>query len=172
MSLKARTSALFKESMASIGNQTIILTTSHQRGITLSSFTSLSVNPSPLIQFNVQIPSRTSHLLNYYNHFAIHFLKPNEESVRLIKNFSSAKQFDDLQPQKDFTNFDINHETLPILSNVDKVLICKKYSNFIVQDHEIWIGEVLEILNNNKDNVKTGGLFNFNRKFYKIGDEL
>lgn len=57
-------------------------------GLTLSSVVSLSVKPRTLIQFNLQVPSSTSSKLHQHEWFAIHLLPPNENSVRLARNFS------------------------------------------------------------------------------------
>ncbi|KAH6720182.1 flavin reductase like domain-containing protein [Leptodontidium sp. MPI-SDFR-AT-0119] len=47
------------------------------RGMTLSSFTSLSMGPEPLITFNIGFPSRTLSALTETRHFLIHVLKAN-----------------------------------------------------------------------------------------------
>ncbi|KAH3676369.1 hypothetical protein WICMUC_002000 [Wickerhamomyces mucosus] len=205
----------FRQAMSSIANQVMILTPTckvndisnfqpeilNLRGVTLSSVTSLSINPHPLIQFNLMIPSITSENLHKYDKFALHILNPNDHNIELVKKFSKHREFnvktskfDQISPFKglakdiDFKlqnveqldSVDVQNNTneknnlyLPILQSISKVLICEKHQNLLVQDHEIWIGKVLEIktLNDNY-NSKNGGLLNFNRSFHKVGNVI
>lgn len=64
--------------------------TTEPRGLTLSSITSLSLKPTPLVSFNVQLPSRTSEVLHSRNLFAINVLPAAPESVDLAKAFSGG----------------------------------------------------------------------------------
>lgn len=196
---------LFRDTMSSIANQTMILTAPHHneeshiditklyKGVTLSSVTSLSINPKPLLQFNLQKPSTTSEFLHSHKYFAIHILAPTIESASLAKLFSRKRVFDvekgeyvpfapfkELEKDVDYevlhkdgvVDLEIDGFTLPILkNNVEKVIICKKYNHFDIQDHEIWIGEIKEIKNYNPG-AKTGGLLNFNRNFHIVGNEI
>lgn len=187
--------------MSSIANQTMILTAPHPnnntkditnlyKGVTLSSVTSLSINPTPLIQFNLQKPSTTSQLLHNHKYFAIHILSPHQGSANLARLFSRNRIYDTekeeyvpFPPFKELEK-DVDYEVLenqgiddefklPILKkNIEKVLICKKFKHFDINDHEIWIGEIKEIKNFNIGGWKSGGLLNFNRKFHIIGDEV
>lgn len=164
------------------------------KGVTLSSVTSLSINPKPLIQFNLQKPSKTSEFLHNHKYFAIHILSPHQGSANLARLFSRNRIYDtekekyvpfppfkELVQDEDYevlendgvVNLEIDGFKLPILKKfVEKVLICKKFNHFDIQDHEIWIGEIKEIKNFNNGEKKSGGLLNFNRKFHIIGDEI
>ncbi|ODV87670.1 hypothetical protein CANARDRAFT_193088, partial [[Candida] arabinofermentans NRRL YB-2248] len=81
-----------------ISNQAMILTAPFQgvpnpskfHGMTLSSVCSLVVNPEPVIQFNLQIPSITSEHLHKYNYLALHIMKPSNDSVNLARTFSKG----------------------------------------------------------------------------------
>jgi len=188
--------------MSSIANQTMILTAPHHnestdmtklyKGVTLSSVTSLSINPKPLLQFNLQKPSTTSEYLQNHKYFAIHILSPNMDSVELAKLFSRNRIYDEkleeyvpfspfkeLKENVDYevlendgvVNLEIDGFKLPILKKVEKVIICKKHSHFDIQDHEIWIAEIKEIKNYNSGK-KSGGLLNFNRNFHIVGDKI
>lgn len=155
------------------------------KGVTLSSVTSLSINPDPLIQFNLMIPSITSENLHKFDQFAVHTLNPTEACADLVQKFSrhrkyneTTNQFDvvspfaDLQLGEDYELKDLgNGIFLPVLKNVNKVMICEKYKYLHVQDHEIWVGKVKEI--EGWDNgVKNGGFLNFNRGFHGIGEKV
>ncbi|GMG21657.1 unnamed protein product [Ambrosiozyma monospora] len=61
---------------------------SKYHGMTLSSVTSLTINPEPIIQFNLQVPSTTSSSLHKNKYFALHIMKPTIDSVKLARNFS------------------------------------------------------------------------------------
>lgn len=168
--------------MSSLAAPVMILTTAGEKGATLSSVTSLSINPHPLIQFNLMTPSTTSTSLHENGVFALHLLKPNKESGEMARLFGKNGYFDkekniyvpvspfkDLN-EKDFKLLSIKDKELPILNNVERVLICEKEEIFNIQDHEIWIGKVLQVLELNHE-IKTGGLLNFNRSFHKISDD-
>lgn len=63
-------------------------------------------------------------------------------------------------------------DELPLLTqNVERILICEKNKMFKVQDHEIWIGEVVDIIDR-VEGKKTGGLLNFNRSFHRVKTEV
>lgn len=60
-------------------------------GMTLSSVCSLSINPTPLLQFNLHIPSYTSQSLHENSGIlAIHLLPPTPKAVRLGRIFASG----------------------------------------------------------------------------------
>ncbi|KAH3688667.1 hypothetical protein WICPIJ_000358 [Wickerhamomyces pijperi] len=193
----------FREAMSSIANQVMIITPTIQlsspsvtpeylqenilklKGVTLSSVTSLSIKPSPLLQFNLMIPSITSENLHKFDQFAVHTLIPTKLSTELIQKFSKHREYNsgtndfdivspfrDLKLDQDFELKSLGKGLyLPILKNVNKVMICEKYKYLHVQDHEIWVGKVTEI--QGWDNgVKNGGVLNFNRGFYGIGEKI
>lgn len=170
--------------MSSLASPVLILTTPSHKGATLSSVTSLSINPSPLIQFNLMKPSTTSTNLHEQGIFALHILPPVTKSGRLARLFGKNGYFDKeknafvpVSPFKDLVK-GVDYQTvkvpggveLPVLKTAERVLLCKKEEVFGVQDHEIWVGKVLDVLEFS-EGVKTGGLINFNRSFHKIADD-
>ncbi|KAK0109936.1 hypothetical protein ONS95_002604 [Cadophora gregata] len=58
------------------------------RGMTLSSFTSLSMSRQPLATFNIGFPSRTLSALTENQHCLIHVLKSNPRGADLAKAFT------------------------------------------------------------------------------------
>ncbi|CCF60514.1 hypothetical protein KAFR_0K01600 [Kazachstania africana CBS 2517] len=181
------TPGLFLQAMKKMCMPTMIVTSSSvmgsspmdYHGLTITSMASLSINPRPLVQFNVRIPSATSTNLWAHNLFAIHFLNPETSSVSLAQRFAKhgldgpSRPFMGLKQGLDYSLYknNLNNEVeLPILEQVDRILICKKKDAFAVQDHEIWVGEVVDILNR-KEEV-TGGVLHCNKKFFQLGDEL
>lgn len=177
-------------------------------GTTLSSVSSLTVNPEPIVQFNIQVPSATSKSIHDNKYLALHILKPSNDSVRLARNFSQGSRYiNGSQPllgnanststeisttpferiSKDQWSLfeDVMHNKrpgsvrldsdlhLPILTkDSERILICQKYKVFKVFNHEIWTCKVREILVNIDDDVKTGGLLYFDRKFHHVGEAL
>ncbi|KAH3900880.1 conserved putative NADH-dependent flavin oxidoreductase [Saccharomycodes ludwigii] len=254
--------------MTKVANQAMILTATSTtspttsddyRGVTLSSVTSLTINPKPMLQFNLQIPSFTSQAIHRNNVFAIHLMKPNLESVQLARLFSKgavkvpitkvvepfiesnpelrkevkesglqkffkkisernigsgptkisnrddfiAANVNDSKPtttmltqshqivpfkpfkllkDNQYTKYPIGITSLPLLNVCDLVFICTGTFNFKVGDHEIWVGEVQDILNGDKDLKKieiveddkkiTGGLVYCDREFKKVGSKI
>jgi flavin reductase (DIM6/NTAB) family NADH-FMN oxidoreductase RutF len=154
------------------------------KGLTLSSVTSLSIDPDPLVQFNLMKPSLTATYLHAYEKFALHILSPSEYSCDLARLFARNRHYD--ESLKDYVPFEPfkhlqEHEyefydnvhgcSLPILTKVEKVMICSKVQTLSVQDHEVWVAKVDEVIDKN-NGVKTGGLLNFNRKFHIVGEDL
>lgn len=179
----------FKQSMQKIGFPTMIITTSSYvdtlvqdfHGLAVSSITSLSVNPKPLLQFNVQVPSNSSRNLHLHDIFAVHQLKPESRSVDLIKRFSKGTKHGGTSPFVNLVEnqhfsiyknslYDSGKSILPILRNVERVLICKKHKIFPIADHEVWVGEIIDCVV--QDNITTGGLLHSNGHFYKLGSTI
>lgn len=183
----------FKLCMGKIANQAMILSAASKhsvphkdfRGLTLSSVTSLSLKPQPLIQFNLQLPSFTSEALHETKFFAVHLLMPNAASIKLartfskgaIKNekdstFSPTRPFEHLVEKVHYDTYKIKETDLviPLLKNSERVLICEKRDVFQVGDHEIWVGQVEDIIANQESS--TGGLLYCNRSFHLLGDKI
>lgn len=62
-------------------------------GTTLSSVSSLTVYPEPIIQFNIQVPSATSKSMHDNKYLALHILGPSHDSVKLARNFSLGSKY-------------------------------------------------------------------------------
>ncbi|SCV04296.1 LAME_0H17326g1_1 [Lachancea meyersii CBS 8951] len=185
----------FKDSMARMGSQAMILTSASQktlphsnfRGVTLSSVSSLSLKPQPLLQFNLQLPSFTSESLHSHEYFAVHLLKPDATSMSLARTFSRGatthkdsgeiiptQPFKELAPTVHYDTYALkqNELVVPILTNSERVFVCQKKDVFRVGDHEIWIGKVEDIIENSTLGTITGGLIYCNRKFHKLGGHI
>ncbi|SCU97995.1 LADA_0H09846g1_1 [Lachancea dasiensis] len=186
----------FRDSMARMGSQAMILTSADEntvphtlfRGVTLSSVSSLSLKPQPLLQFNLQLPSFTSEALHLREYFAIHLLKPDATSMALARTFSKGamkhqesgeiiptQPFKDLDDTVHYDTYSLKHSRLvvPILTNSERVFICKKKDVFKVGDHEIWVGKVKDIIEGSDIGTEiTGGLLYCNRKFHKLGSGI
>lgn len=193
------------QAMGSIASPAMIITTtsangSEPRGLTLSSITSLSVKPQPMVSFNVQLPSRTSEVLHSRNIFAINVLPASPQSADLALCFAGAhgahtnpfKKFAHLLklpiefakdkpsivsvptpgPGRAAEEVDFKHaQNIPVVANSSAILYCKKHQIFDVQDHEIWVARVFHVdVTGNLDD--NGTLLYQNRAFHSLGSKL
>ncbi|SHK56134.1 flavin reductase family protein [Rhodothermus profundi] len=133
------------------------------RGITIGSFTSVSLEP-PLISFNVARRARMHPLLLQARYFAVHIL--GAEQVALSQRFaepglSGQEQFEGLAYQ-------LHAEGTPVLEGVLAVLHCRPYRRLEAGDHTIFVGEVMEI------EVREEGppLLYYNRTYRAVGETL
>ncbi|KAG7756684.1 hypothetical protein KL911_001486 [Ogataea haglerorum] len=147
-------------------------------GMTLSSVSSLTVSPEPVVQFNLQVPSRTSQTLHESGFLALHILPPVKESVRLARAFSRGTQgkrvtrpFEELG-KDEWSYFTTETLRIPVLSLAERILICEKHQVFRVYNHELWTCRVREIVRRAGDADATGGLLYFNRRFHAVGGKL
>jgi flavin reductase (DIM6/NTAB) family NADH-FMN oxidoreductase RutF len=111
-----------------------------KQGITVGSFTSLSLNP-PLISFNIDRKARIYDLLMRASHYAVHILLPEQSD--LCNHFAASgltteEQFEPVEHH-------CNVHGIPILEEASTVIQCRAYDRFEAGDHTIMAGEVLEI---------------------------
>lgn len=179
--------------MSKIANQAMVLSAASKnmvphklfRGLTISSLTSLSLKPQPLIHFNLQLPSFTSEALHETGFFAVHLLKPNATSIKLAREFSKGaiinekdntysptRPFENLVENEHYVTYKIEGTdlVLPLLKNSERVLICQKKDVFQIGDHEIWVGQIEDIIVN--ETQPTGGLLYCNRRYHSLGNKI
>ncbi|KAL2820222.1 flavin reductase like domain-containing protein [Aspergillus cavernicola] len=65
---------------------------SNFRGMTVSSFNTVTLTPKPIISFNVRRPSETLHALLSSGRFLVHLLAPNQDTVALARDFARGNQ--------------------------------------------------------------------------------
>lgn len=178
-------------------------------GMTLSSVCSLSVYPTPYLEFNLHLPSYTSKALHENQYLAVHLMPPTHHSAKICRVFAKgvklnkrgtkwtsqldthSKQeqvnddddgeifhemttpFTDLVENQDYTFVKRTEDNvaIPVLHHAELVFICKTIHNFSIDDHEIWVVQVIDIMTDSKLN-KSGGILYFNRGFHKIGETL
>ncbi|KAJ9255002.1 hypothetical protein DTO212C5_9207 [Paecilomyces variotii] len=143
------------------------------RGMTVSSFNTVTLYPEPVISFNVKRPSETLHALQTSGHFHVHLLAPSEATAKLARDFSRGNN--NLQIVKgeggfEFFSADSDSETTgqgrgpPVLqrrrkdnSNKDEndstvidfpfIFECRAHPQKIeVYDHTIVLGTVVRTL--------------------------
>jgi flavin reductase (DIM6/NTAB) family NADH-FMN oxidoreductase RutF len=108
------------------------------RGMTCSSFNSISLNP-PLVSFAVKLPSSTRELLTKSRKYAVHLLSSEQMAQSIC--FSSPKTQQDIQK---YPHYFV--DKLPILRGCLNVLLCELDSRHMFGDHEIWYSRVLDVL--------------------------
>lgn len=117
-----------------------------KRGITVSSFTTLSMHP-PLITFNIECSSQFCQFFEAIENFAVHF--PSQKHLELCMRFAtsgltSQEQFLDIK------NFE-NKYGVPVLNEISSKIYCKVKEKIRVADHYILIGKVLETCNTKEE---------------------
>lgn len=163
-------------------------------GMTLSSVCSLSVYPTPLLQFNLHLPSYTSSALHANDgHLCLHVMPPTEKAVFLGRTFASGIKRDpehfDVKPDDgeifhemttpflsvdpaDYWLHQVDQKVeVPVLAELEVAFLCKMNSVFTVDNHEIWVVKVMDVLfpNGKYTDEKTGGLLYFDRGFHAVG---
>ncbi|RPB23712.1 hypothetical protein L211DRAFT_748251, partial [Terfezia boudieri ATCC MYA-4762] len=133
----------------------VILTTSTSpnprdwRAITLSSFTSLSLDPHPLITFNVKTPSACATAMHARNRFIVHAMLPTTRAADFAARFSLpyvpgqdwkyAVRPNSVEQPLAYIHLD----NLPALwEEVMFRLYCTPERTIPVQDHEIWVAKI------------------------------
>lgn len=206
-SVKAVDTALqskFKDSMSRVSSQAMVLTAGFKNtksidrvqslhGMTLSSVCSLSVYPTPLLQFNLHLPSYTSQTLHENEGvIALHLLLSSPLASKLGRVFASGIKHNRVirseGEEKDgevfhematpFKNIEADHwkfitfgeYKIPILNESERIFICNKKTVLEIDNHELWVVNVVDIIENKQE--KTGGLLYYNRAFHKIGDVI
>lgn len=134
------------------------------RGVTCSSFTSVSAKP-PVVSFCMQNPSRFHNLLTKSDTFAVNVLA--ETQANLSIHFSTPVGNDENQFSKIAHHFDPEHR-LPLIDGCVANLICGKRSYDQIGDHFVWYGDVLRTLVTKGSNSP---LLFFGRSYRSIGDD-
>ncbi|XP_033630808.1 uncharacterized protein LOC117292769 [Asterias rubens] len=136
-----------------------------KRGVTCSSFTSVSKQP-PIISLCITRPSRMHSLLKDTRHFAVNVLA--QDQVHYGVHFSKPAREDEDQfnaiPHK------LGLSGVPIIEGAAAVLQCQAHATHLIGDHHVWYGEVIDA----KLDPATEGqhpLLYFASSFRSIGDE-
>lgn len=118
-----------------------------QRGLTVSSFTTVCLTPSPFVCFSTRQKSRAADLFALRNYFIVHLLPSTPESAKLAEAFSKsnlAPQFGsfvknpfDLAPWRRHKEW-----KLPIFDDILGAFFCKVDRTVEVGDHRLWIAQV------------------------------
>jgi 3-hydroxy-9,10-secoandrosta-1,3,5(10)-triene-9,17-dione monooxygenase reductase component len=137
--------------------------TDEMRGITIGSFTSVSLDP-PLISFNIAHDAQMYDLITTAEYFSVHVLQ--EEQAHLgnhfaIPDLTGAEQFTSVASQR-------SEWGTPVLDGALAVLHCRPYAFYEAGDHTIVVGEVLEVM------LQEGGrpILYYRRAYRSVGEEV
>lgn len=172
--------ATYRDVMGLHSQPVMILTTNgnsegHEpRGLTLSSVTSLSLKPEPLVCFNLQVPSRTSQVLHDREVFALNMLPGTKDSVRACRFFSGAYG-NDVNPfaaELDIFTKSQDFHNLPVILDSMAILYCQKHQVMRVHDHEIWVAKVVGVDNRSLVHGADEAMLYQKRHFKQVGKEI
>lgn len=135
-------SDLFKAAMSNLVSGVSIVCTKDNNnffGLTISSLTSLSLNPH-LLLFCIKSNSLTLSALRSSKTFSVNILNEDQEDISRLFASSSKNKFDGL-------NFSIGKiSECPILNDANSIIECSLYKEYEGGDHHIIIGLVENII--------------------------
>jgi flavin reductase (DIM6/NTAB) family NADH-FMN oxidoreductase RutF len=114
-------------------------------GMTSAWVTQVSVQP-PMISVAVGKSHYTSELISKAKSFSVNILSPEQMELARKCGFSSGRDQDKLQEEEVF----YPATGAPILNNCAAYLDCKLTQQFEVGDHILFIGTVIQAVNNNQ----------------------
>ena len=133
------------------------------RGVTIGSFTSVSLDP-PLVSFNLMQEGSMAPVLRETAEFAVHVL--SDEQAHLSNHFAVPDQSPDAQWAE------VDHTTTaagtPLLPDVVGTLLCRPFAMHEVGDHFLVVGEVVDVLQEGD----VGPLLYHGRTYHALGDEV
>ncbi|KAF8471812.1 flavin reductase like domain-containing protein, partial [Kalaharituber pfeilii] len=128
------------------------------RGITLSSFNSLSLTPNPLISFNIRQPSSAAHAMKHRGEFIVHAMLPTPRSSDFAARFAQpyvpgetwkykVREGSVVLNEGQFGKIPVkvNEDTRQMPALTEEVMFrmyCQTHRVYPVQDHEIWVAKV------------------------------
>lgn len=164
------------------------------RGMTMSSFTSLTLQPTPIVTFNIATPSRTLDAVAQSRELNIHVLSGDVQGARVADWFRQGNAhglgvFDKesmwegcgcesvvapSQPQR------MEDVAAPLLKGggVLYVMRCKVLDDaptrglIRVRDHVVVVAEVIEIVEGENGSVETFGLVYADRQYRAVGNTM
>jgi flavin reductase (DIM6/NTAB) family NADH-FMN oxidoreductase RutF len=160
----------------------VLVTTEHegtfgkvQRGLTVSSFTTICLTPSPFICFSTRQNSRAADLIALREYFVVTLLPCTPESAHLAEAFSKSDlaSHPDAQLRNPFELGRWRREErweLPILDDGLGTLLCRVDKAYNVGDHKLWIAEVRDAIT--QDISEATALGYCKREYRKEGDPI
>jgi flavin reductase (DIM6/NTAB) family NADH-FMN oxidoreductase RutF len=158
--------------MRTVPSPVVVITTAYdgkKRGITCSSFTSVSLDP-PIVSFCIRLPSRMSVLLHERERFGVNILAKHQVAQSVV--FATP-----VPPEQDMFE-SVPHymedDGIPVLIGCVGVLHCRKKQVLEMGDHEVWFANVLQV----DEGVGTierelpSPLLYYMGKYRNVGDEV
>ncbi|KEZ46662.1 Flavin reductase like domain-containing protein [Scedosporium apiospermum] len=150
---------------------------SYPRAMTMSSLTSLSISPTPLVSFNIKKPSRTLDALRSSGRFNVHVLRDDVRGSRIAEWFSRGDAgkdpFEGVEGcgcvvERGDGGVELRGE------GVRRVLRCRVEELLSVRDHVIVVGEVEEIRGDGGEegDAEGLGLAYADRRYRRAGEVI
>lgn len=162
--------------MRKVPQPVVVVTTSkpddrsHRRGITVASFTSVCLQPEPLVSFCVRTPSRASELLHSSGCMILNMLAHEQVQQSVAFSSPNADQF------KDIPYFDDPTSGLPVLIGTLGAMHCEAFKVIQLGDHELWITKVLKVEEGvgGEHGVREEAqpLLYYDRNYRSVGDQV
>jgi len=109
------------------------------RGMTVGSFTSVSLEP-PLISFNISGHASMHAVIGRAKHYAVHLLSDSQDHLSVLfsdPTRTAQERFADV-------SYDLDPNGVPILHGVAVVFRCVGYAIYPAGDHSLVVGRVVE----------------------------
>ena len=130
------------------------------RGITIGSFTSLSMDP-PLVSFNLDFNAQMYDLVDKITHFAVHF--PSPDKAYICDHFATPDRTGEEQFEE--VAYERSQYGTPVIQDVATVVHCRLYNRLEAGDHLIVIGEVIDV----SQPPEVAGVLYYNRTYRTVG---
>ncbi|KAG5518186.1 hypothetical protein PMAC_003372 [Pneumocystis sp. 'macacae'] len=119
------------------------------RAITVSSFASISINPTPIVSFSIKFPSRMVFLLQKSKKFAIHILKSHHDQIKLAQNYAQSNFLSKKDSMSNIlkSHYRLSLNGLPTLIGTLGILYCSTKKIIKIEDHKIWFATVEHVEN-------------------------
>jgi flavin reductase (DIM6/NTAB) family NADH-FMN oxidoreductase RutF len=155
------------------------------RGITVSSFTTITLEPEPIISFNVKYPSETLSAIEQSRQFLVHVLEASEGGMSIADAFTKGRKHakDFLRGNKEgaevtevevITKYEGQMMSFPMLKaeGVMRVLRCTvMMKTVMVGDHRVVFARVDEILGGEEWGLEgKTGLCYADGRYRRVGD--
>ncbi|KAI8065821.1 flavin reductase like domain-containing protein [Gongronella butleri] len=161
--------------MRKVPQPVVVVTTAQahgvgRRGITVSSFTSLCLQPEPLVSFCVRIPSRASEVLHSSGRMVVNVLSQTQVPQSIAFSSPQADQF------KEVPFYDDAATGQPVLMGTLGSMHCDRVQVIETGDHELWIAKVVKVdhgvggMHGSRDEDQP--LLYHDRQYRSVGDEV
>ncbi|KAL3419576.1 flavin reductase like domain-containing protein [Phlyctema vagabunda] len=184
--LCSSTSALsddLRKVMRTLPHSVVVLTTtdstsgssnSQSRGMTLSSFTTLTLTPQPIVTFNIRRPSLTLSALMASKTFNIHILSATPSGAQLADAFTRGNNGRDpfADAIQTVQGLDVNESLVLNAPGVLRVLKCCLLEDsgcVEVGDHGLVLGRVLDIVHGQAEEDEVHGLCYADGRYRGVG---
>ncbi len=156
----------FRALMRRVPSPVVVITAqgpNEARGITIGSFSSVSLNP-PLVSFNVARDARMYDVMEGCSRYAVHVL--GEGQAYLAKQFAvpgltGAEQFESIPHRRDPYG-------TPVLKGVTAIFHCEPHDSLSVEDHVIYVGRVVDL----EEPSDSGAVLYYRQSYRGVGSEL